>query len=143
MDVSRHIQVNSVLDEKLLECIPHIDLIGGNIAGIHRTMAHGNDPRCLRAINIRKVIGQPLVLLVVLRVVHTSDATIDSAEGTSVNDRCLILQWESSVAVDEGEIVLERLRWRIGIIGLAVEGDEIWMMVNPQIQRIRGGLLTR
>jgi len=116
MDVTRDIEIDSVRDEQLLERVPHVDLVCRNIARVHGTMAHCNDPRSLCAVNIREIVGQPLVLLVVLRVVDTSDATIDSAEWASVNDGGLVLQREWSVAVNAGEIVLERLRWGICIV---------------------------
>ena len=116
MDVTRDIEIDSVRDEQLLERVPHVDLILCSSAGVHGTMAHRNDPRCLRTINLREVIGQPLVLLVVLGVVHTSNATVNSAERTSIDDRCLVLKWEGSAAVNAGEIVLERLTRRICIV---------------------------
>jgi len=93
-------------------------------------VAHRNDPRSLCAVNIREIIGQPLVLLVVLRVVHTSDAAVDPAEWASVNDGGLVFQGEGSVAVDACEVVLERLTRRVGIVGFAVEGDEICTTVS-------------
>jgi len=130
VDVSRNVEINTVRDEELLECVPHVDLVLRSIAGVHGTMTHRNDPRRLRAINVCQVIGQPLVLLVVLGVVHTSNATVDPSKRTGVDDRCLILQWEGSVAVDTGKIVLERLTRRAGIVGLAVEGDEVFKYVS-------------
>ena len=57
MDVSRDIEVDSVRDEQLLERVPHVDLVCRNIAGVHGSVAHRNDPRSLCAVDVREIVG--------------------------------------------------------------------------------------
>jgi len=64
VDVTRHIQVNSILEEESLKSITHSNLVAGDGGRIHGSMGGSNNPWGLRAVDSGKIGLHPLVLFI-------------------------------------------------------------------------------
>lgn len=119
VDVAREVGIDTVLEEELLESSAHAVLVARNLRRVHGTVAHGDNPGGLLAVNLGKVILEPLVLFVRLLDVNVAS---DGAKGARVGR-------EGLVGGDLGLTLLEVLGkgslGGVGVVSLTVEGDEV------------------
>jgi len=105
MHMSRHVQVDTVLEEETLESVAHGFLVARNGSRVHGTVGAGNDPGCLRTVDSGKVGLHPLVLLVRLVVEGVVTPALDEAEWAGVVGECLGGHGSGVLAVGVGEEV--------------------------------------
>lgn len=131
VDVAGEVGVNVVLEQEGLEGVADVALVRGSLGGVHGTMAHGNDPGGLLAVDGGKVLCEPLVLLVSLGVLVL--VVVDLAEGARIGDKGLVLRGQDVLAAD---ITDERPFGGVGEVGLTVNGDEVRETIVERVPEV-------
>lgn len=119
-----HVSINTILEQKTLESVADVLLVGRNFGRVHGPVRHSNDPWGSGAVNLGEILLEPLNLAVGGIV---APAPVDSTEWTRIGNEGFALLRESLILA--ADITGERPLRRVSKVSLTIKRNEVGISV--------------